>query len=187
MDQQLAAQAIAIHRQREHELSASMRRRTSCSSRSWRRATSYRRWTPHCCGPPTARSAPSSPRQPRRRGRAPPSTRPGGPPRRVPARLRHLLLHARPTCLVADFCHPWASELAAGLTVPRLTFFSMSAFCLLCQHNVERFGAYDSVADDNAPVVVPGLARTIEVTRAQAPGFFRVARWDKFADDVERR
>nr|CAE02379.1 OSJNBb0080H08.4 [Oryza sativa Japonica Group] len=55
------------------------------------------------------------------------------------------------------------------------------------EHNVERFGAYDSVADDNAPVVVPGLARTIEVTRAQAPGFFRVARWDKFADDVERR
>jgi hypothetical protein len=58
---------------------------------------------------------------------------------------------------------------------------------LPCQHNVERFGAYDSVADDNAPVVVPGLARTIKVTRAQAPGFFRVARWDKFADDVERR
>uniref|UniRef100_A0A0E0P4V4 Uncharacterized protein n=1 Tax=Oryza rufipogon TaxID=4529 RepID=A0A0E0P4V4_ORYRU len=55
------------------------------------------------------------------------------------------------------------------------------------EHNVERFGAYDSVADDNAPVVVPGLARTIKVTRAQAPGFFRVARWDKFADDVERR
>uniref|UniRef100_A0A0D9ZWX0 Uncharacterized protein n=1 Tax=Oryza glumipatula TaxID=40148 RepID=A0A0D9ZWX0_9ORYZ len=63
----------------------------------------------------------------------------------------------------------------------------MCAFCLLCQHNVKRFGAYDGVADDNAPVVVPGLARRIEVTRAQAPGFFRVPGWDKFADDVERR
>uniref|UniRef100_A0A0E0QNY8 Uncharacterized protein n=1 Tax=Oryza rufipogon TaxID=4529 RepID=A0A0E0QNY8_ORYRU len=137
-------------------------------------ATSYRRWTPHCCWPPTAHSAPSSPRRPRRRGWAPLSTQPGGPPRRVPARLRHLLLHARLTCLVADFCHPWASELAAGLAAPRLTFFSI-------------FGAYDSVADDNAPVVVPGLARRIEVTRAQAPGFFRVPGWDKFADDVECR
>uniref|UniRef100_A0A0D3H4I5 Uncharacterized protein n=1 Tax=Oryza barthii TaxID=65489 RepID=A0A0D3H4I5_9ORYZ len=92
----------------------------------------------------------------------------------VPARLRHLLLHARLTCLVVDFCHPWASELAAGLAAPRLTFFSI-------------FGAYDSVADDNAPVVVPSLARRIEVTRAQALGFFCVPGWDKFADDVECR
>ncbi|BAS84266.1 UDP-glycosyltransferase 73C12 [Oryza sativa Japonica Group] len=106
---------------------------------------------------------------------------------------RHLLLRADeggappPTCVVADFCHPWASELAAGLAVPRLTFFSMCAFCLLCQHNVERFGAYDGVADDNAPVVVPGLARRVEVTRAQAPGFFRdIPGWEKFADDLER-
>ena len=51
---------------------------------------------------------------------------------------RHLLLRADeggappPTCVVADFCHPWASELAAGLAAPRLTFFSMCAFCLLC-------------------------------------------------------
>jgi hypothetical protein len=36
-------------------------------------------------------------------------------------------------------------------------------------------------------VVVPGLARRIEVTRAQAPGFFRIPGWDKFAEDVECR
>ncbi|EAZ26987.1 hypothetical protein OsJ_10913 [Oryza sativa Japonica Group] len=54
-------------------------------------------------------------------------------------------------------------------------------------HNVERFGAYDGVADDNAPVVVPGLARRVEVTRAQAPGFFRdIPGLEKFADDLER-
>ncbi|XP_040378673.1 UDP-glycosyltransferase 73E1-like [Oryza brachyantha] len=100
---------------------------------------------------------------------------------------RHLRAGAPyPTCVVSDFCHPWTSELAAGLGVPRLTFFSMCAFCLLCQHNVERFHAYDGVADDNEPVVVPGLARRFEVTRAQAPGFFRNPGWEKFADDVER-
>jgi UDP-glucosyltransferase 73C len=80
-----------------------------------------------------------------------------------------------PTCVVSDFCHPWTTELAASLGVPRLSFFSMCAFCLLCQHNVERFNAYDGVADDNEPVVVPGLETRFEVTRAQAPGFFRWA------------
>ncbi|AQL01173.1 UDP-glycosyltransferase 73E1 [Zea mays] len=101
----------------------------------------------------------------------------------------HLRAHARPypTCLVADFCHPWTTVLAANLGVPRLSFFSMCAFCLLCQHNVERFGAYRGVAHDDEPVVVPGLERRVLVTRAQASGFFReVPGWEDFADYVER-
>ncbi|KAL6861231.1 hypothetical protein ACP4OV_016931 [Aristida adscensionis] len=101
---------------------------------------------------------------------------------------RRLRAHGPPpTCVVADFCHPWAVELAASLAVPRLTFFSMCAFTLLCQHNVERFNAYDGVADDNELVVVPGLEKRVEVSRAQAPGFFRgLPGFEKFADDVEQ-
>jgi hypothetical protein len=79
--------------------------------------------------------------------------------------------------------------LAANLGVPRLSFFSMCAFCLLCQHNVERFDAYQGVADDNEPVVVPGLEKRFLVTRAQAPGFFRgssIPWWEEFGDYVER-
>ncbi|CAO1947713.1 unnamed protein product [Urochloa humidicola] len=94
-----------------------------------------------------------------------------------------------PTCIVSDFSHPWTTVLAANLGVPRLTFFSMSAFCLLCDHNVERFHAFDGVAGDNEPVVVPGLERRFVVTRAQLPPFFRgipVPWWQEFADFVER-
>ncbi|KAL6861834.1 hypothetical protein ACP4OV_017534 [Aristida adscensionis] len=99
----------------------------------------------------------------------------------------YLRAHApSPRCVVSDFCHPWTTELAASLAVPRLTFFSMCAFCLLCQHNVERFNAYDGVADDNELVVVPGLEKRVEVTRAQAPGFFRTPDWEDFADYIER-
>ncbi|OEL34321.1 UDP-glycosyltransferase 73D1 [Dichanthelium oligosanthes] len=112
---------------------------------------------------------------------------------RALARLRaplesHLRAHAPyPTCVVADFCHAWAKELAASLGVPRLCFFSMCAFCLLCQHNVERFNAYDGVADDHEQVVVPGLEKKIEVSRAQAPGFFRgIPGFEKYADEVEQ-
>jgi hypothetical protein len=90
---------------------------------------------------------------------------------------------------VSDFVHPWTTELAANLGVPRLSFFSMCAFGLLCQHNLERFNAYDGVKDSNEPVVVPGLERRFVVTRAQAPGFFRgipIPWWEEFADYVER-
>ncbi|TKW20343.1 hypothetical protein SEVIR_4G081200v4 [Setaria viridis] len=101
----------------------------------------------------------------------------------------YLRAHAPyPTCVVSDFCHPWTTVLASNLGVPRLSFFSMCAFCLLCQHNVERFNAYEGVADDNEPVVVPGLEKTFLVTRAQAPGcFFRGSpAWEEFADYTER-
>ncbi|KAJ1258553.1 hypothetical protein BS78_10G084300 [Paspalum vaginatum] len=94
-----------------------------------------------------------------------------------------------PTCVVSDFVHPWTKELAASLGVPRLTFFSMCAFGLLCQHNLERFNAFDGVEDPNEPVVVPGLEKRVVVTRAQAPGFFRgipIPWWEEFGDYVER-
>ncbi|CAL4914998.1 unnamed protein product [Urochloa decumbens] len=104
---------------------------------------------------------------------------------------RHLREHAAPypTCVVSDIFNPWASELAAGLGVPRLSFFSMSAFSVLCQHNLERFGAFAGVEDANAPVVVPGLDRKVVVTRAQAPGFLRgipIPEWEALADYIER-
>ncbi|XP_062178585.1 UDP-glycosyltransferase 73C6-like [Phragmites australis] len=101
---------------------------------------------------------------------------------------RHLRAHEPyPTCVVSDFCHPWAKELAASFEVPRLCFFSMCSFCLLCQHNVERFNAYDGVDDDNELVIVPGLEKRFEVSRAQAPGFFRgFPGFEKLADDVEQ-
>ncbi|CAL5051756.1 unnamed protein product [Urochloa decumbens] len=94
-----------------------------------------------------------------------------------------------PTCIVSDFSHPWTTVLAANLGVPRLTFFSMGAFCLLCDHNVQRFHAFDGVAGDNEPVVVPGLERRVVLTRKQLPEFFRgipVPWWQEFADFVER-
>ncbi|KAG2605014.1 UDP-glycosyltransferase 73E1-like [Panicum virgatum] len=102
----------------------------------------------------------------------------------------YLRAHAPfPTCVVSDFIHPWTTELAANLGVPRLSFFSMCTFGLLCQHNLERFHAWDGVEDPNEPVVVPGLERRFVVTRAQVPGFFRgipIPCWEEFADYVER-
>ncbi|KAK1603653.1 hypothetical protein QYE76_027326 [Lolium multiflorum] len=99
---------------------------------------------------------------------------------------QHLRAHPPyPTCIVSDFCHSWTVGVAANLNVPRLSLYSMCAFCLLCQHNVERFNSYEGVADDNEPVVVPGLEKRIEVTRAQAPGFFRAPGFDHLADAIE--
>ncbi|XP_020190825.2 UDP-glycosyltransferase 73C6-like [Aegilops tauschii subsp. strangulata] len=100
--------------------------------------------------------------------------------------LTHLRTHPPyPTCIVSDFYHAWTVQVAANLKVSRLCFFSMCAFCVLCQHNVERYNSYEGVADDNEPVVGPGVERRIEVTRAQAPGILRALWFEKIADEIE--
>ncbi|XP_006656760.3 UDP-glycosyltransferase 73C4-like [Oryza brachyantha] len=92
-----------------------------------------------------------------------------------------------PTCIVSDFCLPWTQELAASLGVPRVCFFSMCAFYLLCQHYVDRDNALDGVVGDDVEVIVPGMGdKRLVVTRAQAPGFFRLTGWDGYGDAVER-
>ncbi|CAL5039134.1 unnamed protein product [Urochloa decumbens] len=92
-----------------------------------------------------------------------------------------------PTCVVADICHPWVKELAAKLEVPRLSFSGTCAFSLLCQHNVERFNAYDGIADDHELVVVPGLEKKFELSRAQSLIFFRLMPgFEKFTDELEQ-
>ncbi|XP_006656759.2 UDP-glycosyltransferase 73C5-like [Oryza brachyantha] len=90
-----------------------------------------------------------------------------------------------PTCVVSDFCLPWTQELAASLGVPRVCFFNLGAFSVLCQHNVNRYGAFDGVVGDDVAVVVPGLGdRRFEVTRAQAQAF--LTGWDDYDDAVDR-
>jgi hypothetical protein len=90
----------------------------------------------------------------------------------------------RVTCIVSDFCHPWSSPLAASLGVPRLSFFPMCAFCALCEHNVEKFKAFD---DEDAPVVVvPVLEKRLELRREQTPRFLRHPCMGTLGKEIDR-
>ncbi|CAL9200794.1 UDP-glycosyltransferase 73C6-like [Musa acuminata AAA Group] len=89
-----------------------------------------------------------------------------------------------PSCIISDLCHPWTLEVARNLQVPRLTFFSICCFTLLCIHNIWYYKVYDDMPDEHESFVVPGLAERIEVTKAQAPGFFDMPGWEKMAEEV---
>ncbi|RWW89370.1 hypothetical protein BHE74_00001693 [Ensete ventricosum] len=90
-----------------------------------------------------------------------------------------------PSVIISDFCHPWTREVARHLRVPRLTFFSVCCFTLLCHFNISHDKVYDRIADDDEPFAVPGLPEKIEVTKAQAPGFFPRPFFQEMSDDVE--
>ncbi|XP_009380408.2 UDP-glycosyltransferase 73C4-like [Musa acuminata AAA Group] len=90
-----------------------------------------------------------------------------------------------PSVIISDFCHPWTRKIARRLRVPRLTFFSVCCFTLLCHFNISHDKVYDRIADDDEPFVVPGLTEKIEVTKSQAPGFFPRPFFGEMSNDVE--
>ncbi|XP_072999024.1 UDP-glycosyltransferase 1-like [Typha latifolia] len=91
-----------------------------------------------------------------------------------------------PNCIISDLCHPWTKKVASNLNVPRLTFFSICCFSLLCNHNISHYKAYDGITDENELIVVPGLTQIIEVSKAQAPGFFSAPGWEKLDEEVRQ-
>nr|WBA33390.1 UGT73CD1 [Iris tectorum] len=88
----------------------------------------------------------------------------------------------RPSCMIADNCNWWTSEVARELNMPRLVFHGPSCFFLLSSRNIHRSKVYESVADEHESVVVPGLPQRIEITRAQAPGWF--SEWKEMQEKV---
>ncbi|KAJ6798271.1 UDP-glycosyltransferase 73C6-like [Iris pallida] len=93
-------------------------------------------------------------------------------------------VHPRPSCMITDFCNWWTSEAARELKLPRFIFHGPCCFFILSSHNIYRHRAYDGVEDEFEPVVVPGLPQRIEVSRAQAPGWF--AGWEEMQERVYR-
>ena len=94
-------------------------------------------------------------------------------------------LPSPPSCMIVDFCHPWTREVAHNLQIPRLTFFSMCCFTLLCIHNVSHYKVFDNITDEHEAYAVPGLTHKILVTKAQAPEWFSAPGWEKFAKEVK--
>ncbi|CAA0830342.1 UDP-glycosyltransferase 73C1 [Striga hermonthica] len=80
-------------------------------------------------------------------------------------------LEPRPTCLIADMCFAWATDVATRLGIPRLVFHGMCCFALVCIHVLFLSRDFENVASsDTEYFVVPDLPDRIEVTKAQMRG-----------------
>lgn len=76
-----------------------------------------------------------------------------------------------PSCMIIDYCNSFTAEIARELNIPRLIFHGPCCFYILCFHNILEHKVHDSV-EDFEPFVVPNLPRRIEISKAQAPGWF---------------
>ncbi|KAJ0987962.1 hypothetical protein J5N97_006318 [Dioscorea zingiberensis] len=99
--------------------------------------------------------------------------------------INHLKAHhPPPSCIISDLSHPWLKEVSKELSIPRLFFNGFGCFALLCGFNIRQHKIHEAIDDENEMFVIPGLPRKIEVTRAQAPGFFALKDMEEYTEEV---
>ncbi|KAG6430516.1 hypothetical protein SASPL_108586 [Salvia splendens] len=84
--------------------------------------------------------------------------------------VQDFIARVNPTCLIADMCFPWATDVATQLGIPRLVFHGTSCFSLSCVNLLENSSFFEGIASDTEYFVVPGLPHRIEITKIQARG-----------------
>ncbi|ONK79769.1 uncharacterized protein A4U43_C01F9890 [Asparagus officinalis] len=83
-----------------------------------------------------------------------------------------------PNCIISDFGHPWAADIAREFSVPRFVFHGFNCFAILCIENLTIYKTHESVPSDTEPLVLPGLPQRIEISRIsrlQLPRQFQVS------------
>ncbi|VFR01838.1 unnamed protein product [Cuscuta campestris] len=95
-------------------------------------------------------------------------------------------LKPSPSCIIADMCFPWATDLARELHIPRIVFHGMCCFSLLCEHNLVRWPELEKVESDSEYFEVPGVPDKIEMTKAQVTHMVnpRSKEWSELCGEI---
>lgn len=86
-----------------------------------------------------------------------------------PLEKRLEAMEYKPSCIIADICFPWTTDVAQKFGLPRIVFHTISCFTLLCSHSIDRSKVMERVKSDDERFVVPGLPDKVEFTKAQLP------------------
>ncbi|XP_008442745.2 UDP-glycosyltransferase 73C3-like isoform X2 [Cucumis melo] len=78
-------------------------------------------------------------------------------------------LSPKPCCIISDMALPWTIQIAHKFNVPRLVFYSLSAFYLLFMANLRDtdFGEKIMAASDSELISIPNFPDPIQVTKSQ--------------------
>lgn len=89
----------------------------------------------------------------------------------------------RPDCILSDLSHPWTTDTAERLGVPRLVFSVSNFMAYSAEHSVMQHSPHQKVASDTEEFEIPGLPHHIQMTKSQQPEF--LLRRDRFTAMME--
>ncbi|KAI9128834.1 hypothetical protein K1719_000317 [Acacia pycnantha] len=79
-----------------------------------------------------------------------------------------------PDCIVADMFHPWTSDFANQLGIPRLIFDASCVFPACCEESMRRLPNFPQLVNSNSdPFILPGLPHPITLTFSRLPEYIQ--------------
>ncbi|XP_057973918.1 soyasapogenol B glucuronide galactosyltransferase-like [Malania oleifera] len=88
--------------------------------------------------------------------------------------MERMIREFPPDCLVADAYCFWASDLAAELQIPRISFRGNAFFALCAADSISRHAPHERVQSDDEPFVVPNVPGEVRMTRSELPDWVRI-------------
>ncbi|KAI4300364.1 hypothetical protein L6164_033752 [Bauhinia variegata] len=90
-------------------------------------------------------------------------------------------LTPKPSCIISDVSLPYTAHIAKKFNIPRISFYGVGCFCLLCLHNLGIHNVLESITEDSERFAIPGIPHKIEVTKAQLPAAVNdPEKWNEF-------
>ncbi|XP_010546526.1 PREDICTED: UDP-glycosyltransferase 73C1-like [Tarenaya hassleriana] len=94
-------------------------------------------------------------------------------------------MNPRPSCIIADMCLPYTSNLAKKFKIPKIVFHGMCSFSLLCMHVAREAGIFDTIESEKEYVSIPDLPDRVEFTKPQIPlRTYGVGDWTEFMEKL---
>ncbi|KAL4031814.1 hypothetical protein IC575_010105 [Cucumis melo] len=73
----------------------------------------------------------------------------------------------RPSCIISDMCLPWTLRLAQNHQIPRLVFYSLSCFFLLCMRSLKTNHSLVTSISDSEFLTLSDLPDPVEIRKSQ--------------------
>ncbi|KAJ4723649.1 Glycosyltransferase [Melia azedarach] len=73
----------------------------------------------------------------------------------------------QPNCIISDHCLPYTVHIASKFNIPRISFFGLGCFCILCYKNIFSSKVLESINSESEYFAVPGLPDKVEFNRQQ--------------------
>ncbi|KAL6888276.1 hypothetical protein ACP4OV_009302 [Aristida adscensionis] len=91
-----------------------------------------------------------------------------------------------PSCVVYDWCSPWAAAVAASLGIPRVFSYGPPCFFSLCDLNATAHGLYEQIAagGDHERHLVPAMPVAVQVTKTTELGFYTMPGMERLRDEA---
>ncbi|XP_017976030.1 PREDICTED: UDP-glycosyltransferase 73C1 [Theobroma cacao] len=78
-------------------------------------------------------------------------------------------LRPRPSCIISDTLLHYTLDIASQFQIPRVVFYGVCCFCLLCIYNLHLSKILEHITTDSHYLAVPNMPDKVEFTKSQLP------------------